>query len=152
MNQPPHMPSPDQSAQDYLAERFTKDTWQQGGPIDAYAVDSRGRWIGDFSRSPRPQDVQVANAARAMVCKETLTGIPTRLLELLEPGDMLIALRHLGGALKATIADPHVPVGGTADLEPAHADAVRRVLKVLASMPAPLAVLQPAVLEQSQAA
>lgn len=130
-----------ESAQLYLDERFDRTEWHQGGPVNAYAVEGNGRWIADFSRNARPQDVQQANAARAILCKESLAGVPSALLECLQPGDLLVALRYLGlplieqdGGLGYVDGDGFEPLG-------ADEAAVRRVRALVNVLPVPEDVL-----------
>ena len=130
-----------ESAQSYLDESFNHAEWHTGGPLETHVVDSTGRCIGDFSRNARPRDEQRANAARAALCKDALAGVPSALLECLNPGDLLIALRYFG--LPVQLQGGELCYFDDGDWIGLGADeaAVRRVKSIVDALPVPEDVL-----------
>lgn len=141
-----------ESAQQYLDEEFNRSEWQTGGPFNAHVIEPGGRLIGDFTRNARPRSEQQASAARAALSKEVLEGVPSALLECLNRGDLLTALRYLGRPIEVRDGglcyfDDGEWMGLGADTA-----AVERVMGIINALPVPEDVLDPPAPVQRSAA
>lgn len=127
-------------AHEMVNHASTQHPWQLGGPCDLFIVDQSGQWIGDFSRNPKHEDTQRANARRAVACVNALAGVPTSWLEQFKPGDFLTALRYYGHAIDAE-EGVYTDGATTEDVGGDDYMAVRRMAEMSQRLPLPEDVL-----------